>query len=67
MPVMYCVFAAPHQSTEAGGRQAYSRREILLTILPFAQCLLYCLHELEVFYPGCFLRTMGCPNDHGLH
>ena len=26
MPVMYCVFAAPHQSTEAGGRQAYNRR-----------------------------------------
>ena len=71
MPVMYCVFAAPHQSTEAGGRQAYSRREILLTILAFVYCIVYMNWKffiLNVFYELWDVQTiMACTDDHLQH
>ncbi|RMX61564.1 hypothetical protein pdam_00020433 [Pocillopora damicornis] len=63
MPVIYCVFATPYQSEKAGRLQAYDRRYILLTKWSFAQCLLQCLYEPEVFDPRCSVGTKGCPND----
>ena len=67
MPVIYCVFATPYQSEKAGRLQAYDRRYILLTKWSFAQCLLQCLYEPEVFDPRCSVGTKGCPNDRDIH